>query len=284
MDFLIPQLNRLNVPRVCRTIVVLYHSQTSEVAFRLLNSLSCNGTTPKVAMNLDDPNLTNRMKHNFGNCLYSYCVIESISNKTIVEKSLEQIENDHRNYVVYMVMQKANEAEISEFFQLLWTKLMVNVCAIFCSDILQMYTFFPYEERFAVEVFRLQWNQSDFYFPDDIFGKAFMKKVNNLHNKTVEVFIAESLPKAYRVPGRYHWDGSKFYFSGRDGLIAKIAEEQMQVKWKYRALIDDVFDKIMRVSVFNSSDKSFRGDRLKFNEKNPSNAVFIHLSENDTMA
>lgn len=286
LNFLAPHLSRLIVPRVCRTIVIIYHSETYEIARHLLKTVNSVDITPKVSINLDDANLTTTMKHNLGNNLYSYIILKTLTNDTLIDKSLMQIESDHRNYVIYLITEQPDEEIISRFFHLVWSKPLVNVCIIFWNEIVQIYTFFPFRERFAVELIRFSSNDGNFQVPSAVYAEAFFNKVKNLRNKTVNAFISESLPKAFTLPAKYHSDGTKFYFSGRDGLIAKIIEEKMNVQWRYRAITDDVFNKIMGFSgsPVEATNLTLYGKLISYDEAHPPNVDFIKLGENETLA
>lgn len=273
---LIPLISRAITSDQRRELVVYYHHDTAEVATEILLEVG-KTEAPFVSINVDDNRLLSRSRAHpeMGTHLHNIYVMNNLNvSRHHHNRTIKLMDRQATNYYFMVFQESASEAEVSEFFQMIWTEYkMLSAAAFFLGDTIQVYTHFPYKNQFAVKMDELHAvNVSQVNNP---FRRYFLGKADDLENTEVNAYMTENIPKSFRLPSKYRRRGGTFYFGGRDGYIAKLLESILNVRWQYKTIANKDLRKIINFGVSNGSISfDSLGNRLDYDDENPPNLEY----------
>lgn len=218
-----------------RTVMFYYENDTAFIATNLLNIISNSNNLyfSYTTYNIDENRRTiSNSSNNMGTDLFNICVFDGISKRLDFYR---KVFFDPRFQNIYLSQQNATDQQISNFFRHIWEFSILNAGLIFWTGSIRIYTHFPYHQKFAVKVFDSDANVvgTEMILPNKtIFKTLFFGKSDNLRNTTFKVFINTDPPKVFPTPDRFR-SGSKFYFNGRDGVMARHLEHVLNARWHY---------------------------------------------------
>lgn len=275
IQVLIPLINNMMTADRCRTVVVYSHNDTSDIATEVLRTIDP-FRAPVISVNVDKPGYVPPDDLELGFYLFNLCILRSVRSGPRQERMLRLLDIHAKNAQFIIFLEKATDDEIREFFTLLWTKYkMVKVAAFFLGESVQVYTHFPYENRFGVKMDELQ--ASNASLPANAFAKYFFGKTNYLQNAKLNVYMSENFPKTFQTPARYRYTQTNFYFAGRDGLTVQNAQLAFNVRWKYRSLPPHLVSKISPFDFGNDSQGTT-------DDVDPDNLDYVDLQEGDPIS
>lgn len=276
---LIPLVNSAITSERCRTVIVYYHNETTEVATEIFLAVG-KFESPIVSINIDRMSLGSSVRQHTVDDVNTHLLNIYVMKNLNVQRhqhnrTIEFMHRQATNYYFIVIQENATETEISGFFRLLWiTYRMLSVVTFFLGKTIQVYTHFPYKNQFAVKMDALHSSMNGSEVSQQ-FHRYFHGKADNLENTEVNVYMAENIPKAFRVPSKYRRRGGSFYFSGRDGLIAKHLESILKVRWQYKTILNDAAKKIMNFEFSNGSNSfDMFGYRLDYDDNHPPNLEY----------
>lgn len=277
IQILVPLIHSMVNPEHCRTLVVYYHNDTVEVASGILKEVG-RLKAPRVSINIDNQRFHSKSRAHpeLGTHLFNIYVMKNLNiSRHQHKRTIKLFDRQATNYYFMVIQEKpSDEMEISQFFRMLWTEYkMISAVAFFLGDPNQVYTHFPYKNRFAVKMDEFySSNVSEVKNP---FHRYFLGKANDLGNIEVNAYITENIPKSFRLPSRYRRRDGNFYFGGRDGYIAKQMESIMNVQWQYKTIDNKDVRKILHFAVSNSTiSYDLFGNRLNYDDEKPPNLEF----------
>lgn len=274
---LIPLIHSMVNPEHCRTLVVYYHNDTVEVASEILKEVG-GLKAARVSINIDDKCFRSRSSAHpeLGTHLFNIYVMKNLNISWHQHKrTIKLFDRQATNYYFMVIQEKpSDQMEISQFFRMLWTEYkMISAVAFILGELNQVYTHFPYKNRFAEkmdEVYSVNLSQVK-----NPFRRYFLGKANDLENTDVNAYITENIPKSFRLPSKYRRRNGNFYFGGRDGYIAKLMESILNVQWQYKTIDNKDVRKILNFGVSNTTiSYDLFGNRLDYNDENPPNLQF----------
>lgn len=218
-----------------RTVIFYYENETAFVATHLINMISRNERIifSYVTFNIDGDHSVSNINHNMGTVFFNICVFDNIiSGKHLLN---EEPYFHPRFHSVYISQQNATNQQISDFFESVWEYSVLNAGLIFWTGPVRIYTHFPYQKKFLVKLFESDGDGVQNKLPNSTFDALFERKADNLGNTTFNVFINTDPPKVFGTPGRFRI-GPKYYFNGRDGVMARLLEQTLNVHWQYRTV------------------------------------------------
>lgn len=280
---LIPVINSAITPEECRTLVVYYHNDTTEVATEIFLAVG-ELKAPIISINIDNKNTIpyNSTNNDMGSHLYNICVMENIDMLTPQnQRTLQCLDRHAKNFYFMVVQESATQQEISAFFENLWTEYrMLSVVAFFLGESIQAYTHFPYKNQFAIKIDEFH-SSNITQAHSTLLTKYFLRKADDLENMKINVYTSENMPKAFRVPSKYRRLRDNFYFVGRDGIMVKVLASAMNVQWQYKSLDDSQVTKIANFMVNDGPSTTEYGIPIDFDDKNPSNLEYRTLSDGE---
>lgn len=226
-------LNAILEQSIIRTIIVYYDNQTSLLASAVIGEIVEKHTTAYLAFNLDQKLMVSGTDDTIGGELVNICIYNNIADGKYLQ--LANVYFDARYTNVFMSTQSATDAEITDFFETIWTNCVLNAVLIFWWQQITIYTFFPYQRVFRVKI--LEWNGTGEpeALPKGLAAAILRPKNFYLSNRTFEVYTGSDPPKVNRVPGRFRI-GPDYHFGGRDGFTAMIVERTLKGHFHYRTV------------------------------------------------
>lgn len=279
---LIPLINNMMTSDRCRTVVVSYNNDTSDIANEALRAIDT-FRDPVVSANVDLPKYAQPNDSHMGSHLFNICIMKNISGGPRQNRMLELVLH-MRNYQFIILLEKARADEISVFFKRLWTAYkMSNVAAFFLGETVEVYTHFPYQNRFAVKVD--EFHVSEPSLPANSFSKYFNGKVSNLQEAKVNICMSENYPKTFNTPPRYRYMQENFYFLGRDGLTVQGAQVAFNVQWQYKTLPSNL---PKNITPFEFGDDTrninVNGQAIAYSQFHPNNFEFVILRKGEPIS
>lgn len=223
-----------------RTIVVFYENSTAYVAMSVIEMLSkshCKTDSIWMTLNVDHNNGINYLP-NIGRDIFNICIFENVSNIIKHGKIHDKFDYDPSFKNIYLSSKHADDLEIIDFFKHLWKENVLNGGLILWNGIFKIYTYSPFQRKFCVQLFERAMVGEGLllsHLPANVLNALFRHDDTNLGNTSYKVFMKEDPPKIFRVPNRFR-NSSQFYFSGRDGRAAFIAQRILHSYWLYRTI------------------------------------------------
>lgn len=220
-------LNAVSMHGDYRTVAIYFDNRTTFIASILIGLLSVMTPSIYVTINLDQiihPILDNDL----GSNTLNICVLDNI-----IDRKYESISFDSQHHTYFLSSSRATDAEISTFFKNVWSHSVIKAGLVFWIDSIKIYSFHPYQGKYLVKIYDSQTEEVEAH--KDWFAELFEYRTNNLANTSFRVFLASDPPKVFRAPPRLRF-GTTYYFSGRDGLIARIASLVLNGHWQYHTL------------------------------------------------
>lgn len=280
---LIPLINNMMTADRCRTVVIYYHNDTSDIANEVFHAIDTL-RAPFISVNVDRRNYVPPEDSELGLNLFNICILKNIRTGRRQEQILNLVDLQVKNVHFIVILEKATDDEISEFFKLLWTEYkMSRVAAFFLGETVEVYTHFAYQNRFGVKMD--EFHVSEPSLPANAFNKYFNGKLNDLENAKINVYMTENFPKTFQAPSRYRVTQSNFYFVGRDGLAAQTAQIAFNAQWQYKTLPANL---VSRISPFDFSNEStsvtIYGTKLESDQSEPDNLEYVNVREGEPIS
>lgn len=259
-----------------RTLMFYYENSTAFVASDVMKIIANKNDDEYalMAFNVDHQLNEYNFSVDVGNELYKVCVFHNLTDLTKYFKLKDQFNFDPRFDNVFISQTNATIEEITHFFQALWAHSVLNAALIFFDGGIRIYTHLPFQGQFAMKVFDEADNQN--YSSAEMFAYLFEHNADNLANTTLKVFMMDDPPKTYRVPVRFRY-GKKYYFSGRDGIIAHIVEQRVNAQWKY-LFVKSKLDIVKFKDSPEAADAL--GDMAPPDRSAQANVVYLNLTRN----
>lgn len=259
-----------------RTLMFYYENSTAFVASDVMKIIANknNEEYALMAFNVDHRLDNYNFSMDVGNELYKVCVFHNLTDRAKYFKLKNQFDFDPRFDNVYISQVNATIEEITHFFQALWKHSVLNAALIFFDGGIRIYTHLPFQGKFAMKVFDEAENQN--YSSAEMFAYLFEHNADSLANTTLKVFMMDDPPKTYRVPVRFR-HGKKYYFSGRDGIIARNVERRLNAEWKYLFVKSK-----LKILKFKGSSEAVDalGECAPADYSAPANVVYLNLTGN----
>lgn len=270
-------------PQYCRTIAIIHEDNSSDVAIDILMALHAYNA-PVLFVNLDGSRTIQPIRvEDLGYYIFTICVLVDVTNETTLRKMYEHMALGSHHLYLNFILQKAERHEIEAFFRGQFEHSVLRTGACFLGKSIDIYTHCAYKQQFAVKV--LEINRATKTWPPDLFKTVFMGKDLYLSNSSLKIFIAEDIPKAFRLPSRYRLTYLKFYFSGIDGFSARLAEDRMRANFKYRTVSDTYVTKIAHFMPVNGAlDRNLYGIPINFNDLKPDSLTYVNLSADEPLS
>lgn len=277
---LIPLINNMITADRCRTVVVNYHNDSTEIATEVFRAIDP-FRAPVLSVNVDNPNYVPPDDYELGFYLFNICVLKNINTSPRQKRMLSLIDTQATNSQFIIFQEKASEDQIEDFFKLLWNeRKMSKVAVFFLGETVEVYTHFPYHKRFGVKMD--EFHVSNPMLSPNAYVKYFQGKVNNLQDAQINVYMSENFPKTFMVPARYRVTQEYFYFVGRDGLAAQNIHLALNANWQYKTLPAHL---VTRISPFEFGNETQLTDGMKV-ESVPEweNLEYVNLHEGEPIS
>lgn len=228
-----------------RTVIIYHENRTAVVASTVLEMMEEMGRAGDryftcILYNLNVAiALSNDQSEQIGNDLLTITVLHSAVEVDHMDRFYDHFQMDPRFKHIFISTIGAKDMEIVEFFRRIWQRYILNAALIFWSDGVQIYTHLPYERNFLIKVFdehelTMGNGVMGTKLPANISDRLFEHKDDNLGNTSFKLLLKADVLKVITVPGRFRI-GSKYYYFGRDGIIARVMEKYLNANWQYQA-------------------------------------------------
>lgn len=229
-----------------RTIIIYHENRTALVTshvIKALDEMASKGdiNCTCILYNLNEAIAVNDAHSDqFGNNFLTITILNSIAEIELVDRLFDHYAMDPRfKHIFICTINAYDDTEIVSFFQNIWRRNTLNAALIFWNDSVQIYTHLPYERRFLIKAFdqnelMIQNGVKRPALPRNIIDILFEHKDENLGNTSFKLLLKADVLKVITVPGRFR-TGSKYYYFGRDGIIARVIEQHLNANWHYQA-------------------------------------------------
>lgn len=266
-----------------RTIKVFYENRTSFVSQEVTKSINHiqldRAYHALVVYNIDDKHIRFHADPIHGAKFLTISILEDIKNHDQFRRLHQHSAFNPRFNHLYLGMGNFAAPDISGFFRNIWRYSVLNAALFIWTDGLRIYTHMPYQKRFGIKEFD-ESEPGQTRTASELFNSLFCHKSDDLGNSTFNVFVLEDPLKFFPTPGRFRI-GSKYYFNGRDGNVARALERSLNAHWQYRT-VPSTF-KLVDFKMHNGPSPPARdllGNIVPPDDAQPSNVDFIHLSKN----
>lgn len=272
-----------NQPHYFRTVAIIYENRTSDMASDIVIALDAYNA-PVISLNLDrNETIRPNWEQDLGFYILNICVLTNVTNEAISRKMYAHMALGSRHIYFSFFIEKAKRHEIDAFFRTQFQHAILKTAACFLGESIDIYTQFPYRKQFVIKL--LEITPATKTWSPTLFDQLFMRKDDNLYNATLNIFISEDIPKAFRLPSRYRVVPHRFYFVGRDGYLARLVEYVIRSTFLYRTVGDSYVTKIANFLIINGTqDKNLYGKRLNFDDVHPATLTYVNLSVNEPIS
>lgn len=232
-------------PQQFRTVIIYHENRTAVVASTILEMMEEMGRRGDkyctcILYNLNEAiEFSNDQSEQIGHDFLTITVLNSVAGIDYLGRVFDHFQMDPRFKHIFISATSATDMEIVDFFQKIWQRYILNAALIFWNGGVRIYTHLPYERIFLIKVFdEHELTRGNGVvgtkLPANISDILFEHKDDNLGNTSFKLLLKADVLKVITVPGRFRI-GSKYYYFGRDGIIARVIEKHLNSNWQYQA-------------------------------------------------